>query len=124
MPELNDNDLHELFRIAGHSAPGTDLTARIMARVSVVRVERPVLVEPLIGKRGWAIATAGAIVLMGFAIFTGGNGTTAPAWLGPITEVIGHIRPPRDWAVWTLGTTACALLFTVADRILAHRTAA
>lgn len=124
MPELHDQDLRKLFRTVGHTPPGADLTARIMARVAVTPIARPLTVEPLIGKRGWAIAMVGVVALLVFAFVTGGNSTAPPPWLVPAAETLRHIRPPQDWPVWTLGTTACALLFTAVDRLLARRTAA
>jgi len=125
MPELDENDLRKLFQAAGHDVPGTDLTERIMARVAVTPIARPVAVEPLIGKRAWAGIITGVSVLLGLSVAAGqGAGATAP-YLAPLMDLLGGIGLPQgDWPLWMIGASACALLFALLDRALARRTTA
>jgi len=125
MLEPTDTGLRKLFQAAGHHRPGTDLTARIMARVAVTPMARPAPIKPLIGQWGWGAMAAGVIAL--FALVLIGNGsttTTTPTLLTPFIEMTRNIRVPQgDWTVWASGVSACALLFTLLDRVLARRVA-
>lgn len=124
MPELDDKGLRKLFQAAGHEAPATDLTARIMARVAVTPIARPVEVIPLIGKRAWTVMAVGVTVLLALAVAGSTGQTTTPSYLTPVTDLLGSIRLPQgDWPVWMIGASACALLFTLLDRMLARRAA-
>lgn len=122
MPELNDDDLRKIFRTAGHAAPGSDLSARIMARVAVTPMARPVVVEPLIGRRGWIVlAIIAVMLLIATFVIPGTSVPTGPSWFTPMDEVHKHIRLPQDWSLWALLASTTALLFTLVDRSLAHK---
>jgi hypothetical protein len=120
MPELNERDLGRLFKAVGHEAPGNDLSARIMARVAVTTIARPVSVQPLIGTWGWAVIAVFvlAVVLLGLysGIASGGANVT---YLSPIQDMISGVELPKgDWPLWMIGMSFLALLFLGIDRAL------
>ncbi len=133
MPERNEHDhtpaseqaLRKLFQAAGHHTPGTDITARIMAQVAVTPLLRPVVVKPLIGSRAWAVMAIGMLTLLVLVLTTGqGAPAEAPSALSPYAERFRNLlMPGGTWPVWTIGVSACALLFTLLDRALAKRVA-
>lgn len=105
--------------------PGTDLTARIMAQVAVTPITRPVAEKPLIGRKGWAMIVAGTITLFALAFIGDGSAIVrTPSYFAPFTSLLNGIRLPQgDWPAWAIGASACALLFTALDRVLARKTA-
>jgi hypothetical protein len=120
MPELNERDLGRLFKAVGHEAPGNDLSARIMARVAVTTIARPVPVKPLIGPWGWAgiAAFVLAVVLLGLysGIASGGASVTYPS---PVQDLFSGMELPKgDWPLWMIGMSFLALLFLGIDRAL------
>jgi hypothetical protein len=120
MPELNERDLSRLFKSVGHEAPGNDLSARIMARVAVTTIARPVPVKPLIGPWGWAGIAAfvmGAVLLGLFSGVAGGGSEFT--YLSPVLDMISGIELPKgDWPLWMIGISFLALLFLGIDRAL------
>lgn len=123
MREPADITMRKLFQAAGHDAPGTDLTARIMARVAVTPMARPAKVEPLIGRTGWTILLAPVIILITVSVMAAMRAPAGdvPDYLAPMLEVVRQVRIPASWAVWSIGVTGCLLLFTLTDRALARR---
>ncbi len=126
MAELNDQDLDRLFRTAGHKHPVSDLTTRIMSRVAVTPVLRATEVKPLIGKWGWGAILLSLIGFVGLLLATAPiQGTGSSPLSDMLHNMLGGISPPTlptgDWPLWLAGASACMLLFTVVDRMLAQR---
>jgi hypothetical protein len=112
MPELNDHDLDNLFRKAGHCVPRTNLADRIMARVAVTPLVRSTEVKPLIGKRTWLVIALCAFALVGVLMthrhneqrlrvrprFLGGRSSGARYDTPRELVLVGHrcIRMPAD----------------------------
>lgn len=121
MPEPKE-DLHHLFQAAGHAAPATDLTDRIMARVAVTPLLRPSPVKPILGRGAWIgiIILTVAVLLLGML----GSGSTESA-SGPLSDAwrtIGTALPSTgDWALWLAGLSASLLALAAVDRLLAGR---
>lgn len=120
MDELRDTDLNSLFQTAGYESPGTDLTARIMARVAVTPVLRPTKVEPLIGTWGWVgicgVLLAVVLSVLFFGMASGGTGGT---YLSPIREFFSGMELLKgNWPLWMIGMSFLALLFMGIDRAL------
>jgi hypothetical protein len=123
MREPADIAMRKLFQAAGHHTPGTDLTARIMARVAVTPMAHPTKVEPLIGRTGWTLLLAPVIVLITVTVVAAMRAPAGdvPDYLAPMLEVVRNVRIPASWAMWSIGITGCLLLFTWMDRVLARR---
>lgn len=120
MPELNEHDLRNLFHVAGHAAPAHDLTARIMARVSVTPVQRPVPVRPLIGKRGWLCIAAGLAAMIGYGLT--GSADATPSWSDALVRRLAFVQLPQgEWPIWLAMGAGVALLFTLLDTVLRNR---
>lgn len=123
MPELNEQDLRTLFRTAGHHSPGDDLSQRIMARVAVTPMLRPMPVEPLIGARGWVtIAVLGALLIVVLLW----NAPRTGASPSPVSEFLrsGWERfqvPLGDWTIWLACGSFCLLLIKLADLAISRR---
>ena len=126
MGELNEHDMDRLFRTAGHLRPTSDLTDRIMARVAVTPVIRATEVKPLIGRWGWAGILFSVVALLGFLLGTGHATTTATSPVSGMLQAMleGLSLPAGNWPALLIGASACLLLFTVLDRMLAMRMAA
>lgn len=131
MPERNeqqptqstDQDLCKLFQTAGHHAPGSDLTARIMARVAVTPLFRPKAIRPLIGQRTWVVM---AVALVGLLALTLIVGVTTPVEPHTALSIYtarfrGLLSSNGSWAMWMIGASVCALLLTILDRLLEKR---
>ena len=120
MPELNERDLSRLFKAVGHEAPSNDLSARVMARVAVTTIARPVTVKPLIGRWGWAGISMVfmAVVLLG--LFSGmASGGSDVIHLSPVKDFFSGMGLPKgDWPLWMIGMSFLALLFLGIDRAL------
>ena len=115
------HDLDRLFRKAGHHMPATDLTARIMARVAVTPMARPVPVRPLIGRWGWMAMAAALLGLLVFVLGMGTSPTGSPPvlYLTPWLERLGDLRPPQgEWPLWITGASVLAFLFVVIDQAM------
>lgn len=126
MPELNEHDLSKLFQAAGHHAPGSDLTARIMARVAVTPIHRPAPVKPLIGRTGWVlIAALLALPLLGALVAGPSQSAPSSGLLAPLQDLLTHVQLPAGaWPAWVIGASAVALLLVVLDRFLSRTAAA
>lgn len=125
MPELNDNDLRKLFRAAGRSKPGIDLTDRIMARVAVTPIHRPLEVKPLIGKAGWS-AIGALIVMIVLVLINLGSTSAESSLLDPIHRELSRIQLPsfslsEQWLYWSAAIAGLAFLYSLMDRILERR---
>ena len=124
MPELNDNDLRKLFRAAGRPEPGTDLTDRIMARVAVTPIHRPLEVKPLIGRWGWVGIGVVFIGMLVVLLSAAGTGSAGPSILDPLWQQLPRYEgfrlaiPMGQWTVWAAAAAGCMLLFTLVDRAL------
>ncbi len=125
MPELSDKQLRKLFHAAGHSSPGFDLTARILARAAVTPIARRVKEQPLIGRWGWAgIAGLVAALLIVARFAAAGGQATEPAVPSGFTAYLQHLQlPAGQWPLWAIGCSACALLLVLLDRALQRRAA-
>lgn len=125
MAELHDQDLDRLFRTAGRSAPASDLTARIMSRVAVTPVIRATEVKPLIGKRGWGVILLCLISAAGILLAKApSQGTGSSPIADMLRSTLGGLTfPTGNWPLWLASASACVLLFTVLDRMLAQRMA-
>lgn len=125
MPELNERDLHKLFKAAGHHAPDSDLTARIMARVAVTPIHRPTPAKPLIGRRGWTLIVA-VLALPLLAAWLAGPSATAPA-SGPLASLWERLSqlqlPAGQWTSWLIGASCVALLLVAMDHYLSRSNA-
>lgn len=125
MPELNERDLHKLFKAAGHHAPDSDLTARIMARVAVSPIHRPTPAKALIGFRGWMLIAA-LLALPLLAAFLAGPATAAPA-TGPLAslwEQLSQLQlPAGPWPAWLIGASCVALMLVAMDHYLSRSSA-
>lgn len=120
MPEPDNDQLRKLFQATGHHAPGTDLTARIMAQVAVTRIVKPVPVKPLIGTRGWVLIAAGLVAVIGVGM--SGGGDAGPGWPQALAERLARIQLPKsEWPVWLAAGSGLALLFTALDTLLRRR---
>jgi hypothetical protein len=120
MPE--PKDLQRLFQAAGHAEPATDLTDRIMARVTVTPLLRPTPVEPILGRGAWI----GMGLLMASALLWGLLGSSGPdAAGGPVSDawrtVSTSLPTTGDWALWLAGLSASLLVLAAVDRLLAGR---
>ncbi|MDX9750777.1 MAG: hypothetical protein RBT71_06820 [Flavobacteriales bacterium] len=122
MLEPTDTGLRKLFQAAGHHRPGTDLTARIMARVAVTPMARPAPIKPLIGQWGWGAMAAAVFALVAWAVVAAPHGTgTGQPLFAPLTDVLARVRLPHgDWPVWAIGASVCVLLFSLLDHALAR----
>ncbi|HEY0977477.1 MAG TPA: hypothetical protein VGE21_08405 [Flavobacteriales bacterium] len=121
MRELHDDDLRKLFRTAGHAAPEQDLTGRIMARVAVTPMHEATTVQPVIGKRGWALLAAALVLAIVLVCTIDGEATSGsiPLWLEPWMDRLGSIRlPSLGGAPWLAMAAACTLFFLWVDRWL------
>lgn len=121
MPEPKE-DLHHLFQAAGHAAPATDLTDRIMARVAVTPLLRPTPVKPILGRGAWIgiILLTAAVLLWGLLGSAGSEATSGPvsdAWRTFSTA----LPSTGDWALWLAGLSASLLVLAAVDRVLAGR---
>ena len=120
MPELNENDLQKLFRTAGRQAPVNDQTDRIMARVAVTRIERPLLVQPLISAKGWVAATLGLGAILIVLLLLPGSPIEQA---GPISNMVtmlvdglAHLKVPHgSWPLWLALVAGSMLLFSWID---------
>ena len=125
MPELNDNDLRKLFRAAGRSKPGIDLTDRIMSRVAVTPIHRPLEVKPLIGKAGW-FAIGALIALIVVVLINMGTSSAENSLLDPINYKLSQIQLPAfslqaQWLYWSAAIAGFAFLYSLMDRILERK---
>ncbi len=124
MPEMNDNELRKLFQHAGRPQMGTDLSERIMARVAVTPVHRPLEVKPLIGRFGWLAIGAVFIGLLALFFNAAGAGSAGPSILDPLWQQVPNIEgfrikiPRGPWTIWAAVAAGCLFLFTLADRAL------
>ena len=125
MPELNENDLRKLFRAAGRAEPGIDLTDRIMARVAVSPIHRPLEVKPLIGKAGWF--AIGSLILLIVLVLMNLVGTSSESsLLDPIHRELSRIQLPvfslqAQWIYWSAAIAGLAFLYSLMDRILERK---
>lgn len=118
MPELNERDLHEVFRTAGHHAPARDLTDRIMARVAVTPIARPLAVKPVIGTRGWIGIAAGTAALVAWSAL-GGTDSAPSAWTQVVADRVPHFAlPAGNWPLWLAIGSGTALLCAYLDTVL------
>lgn len=121
MPEPKDT-LHDLFQAAGHAAPDTDLTDRIMARVAVTPLLRPTPVKPILGRGAWIgiiLLTAAVLLwgLLGSANTETASGPVSDAW----RTVSSALPASGNWALWLAGLSASLLVLAAVDRVLAGR---
>ncbi len=126
MPELSETDLRKLFQVAGHQAPASDLTDRIMARVAVAPIVRLTVATPLISKRAWITAALGLGGLVVLVTLLPGNPSpsTGPAsnMVAALYESLSGIHVPKGtWPLWTGFTAGSMLLFTWIDGTLMRR---
>jgi len=120
MPELHDKDLDTLFRAAGHHRAGDDLAARIMARVAVTPIHRPVPTPPLIGRWGWIIiGVLLAMPVVAVLLAPSSGGVPLPTVFSSIGEWLSTVRLPNgQWPLWTLGGSFVAMLLVALDHYL------
>ena len=88
MPELSETDLRKLFQVAGHQAPASDLTDRIMARVAVAPIVRLTVATPLISKRAWITAALGLGGLVVLVTLLPGNPSPST---GPASNMVAAL---------------------------------
>jgi len=65
--------LGKIIRSAGFEFPDKGLTERIMNRIEVATIKRPLVFKPVIGFRGWLLIAVSGILLLVLSYFLLGN---------------------------------------------------
>ncbi|MBL7982203.1 MAG: hypothetical protein JNL52_10405 [Flavobacteriales bacterium] len=119
MPDPKD-ELHHLFRAAGHSGPDRDLTDRIMARVAVTPILRPTPVKPILGRTAWMAIGALAALVMVIAVVIGQGQESKGLYTTDLFNNLSTSLPATDnWAIWLAGLSASLVVLGALDRMLA-----
>ena len=125
--DLNENDLRKLFQAAGHQVPTEGLTDRIMARVSVTRIVRLDLAEPLISKRAWILIGIGLVTLCTMLGLMPGASTQPTGPTSSLVSLIGafvpriHL-PQGSWPLWSVFALGSVLFFVWVDNAITRGT--
>ena len=125
MPELNETEIRQLFKKAGHEQAPCALHAAVMEQV--MAADTAPVVKPLIASREWILVGLALAAISSLAWFLSAtvSGDATPGFASALhvdLSVIGQALQSSKWIALAMGL---AFALTVIDRVLSqaqHRT--